>query len=57
MTFVLLILYTGGKIIGRYDAPAHEFLFPSNELSSGELRKVPLEKSRKYQVGRRRYRW
>ena len=43
---------SGGKIVARYEAPAHKFLFPDSAHGSGELREVQLNKSRKYQVSR-----
>ncbi len=47
---MVLLLTLGGKILARYDVPAHEFLYPEDESKGGELRKVPLEKSRQYIV-------
>ena len=41
---------SGGKILARFETPAHRFLFPEVPPAKGELQQVQLNKSRKYQV-------
>jgi hypothetical protein len=41
---------SGGKILARFDTPAHRFLFPEVPPAKGELQQLQLNKSRKYQV-------
>ncbi len=41
---------SGGKILARYESPAHSFLYPSDECRDDNLRTIILDRSRKYKV-------
>ena len=47
---VFTVVYLGGKILARFETPAHRFLFPEVPPAKGELQQIQLNKSRKYQV-------
>ena len=47
---VCILYRAGGKILVRFETPAHRFLFPEVPPTKGELQQVELDKSRKYQV-------
>ena len=47
---MLLCNMSGGRILARFETPAHRFLFPEVPPAKGELQQVQLNKSRKYQV-------
>jgi len=43
--------YKGGKILARFEAPIHSFLFPEEDQTRDrDLREIQLNRSRKYQV-------
>ena len=43
-------MHAGGKILARFETPAHVFLFPEVPPAKGELQKAKLNKLRKYDV-------
>ena len=46
----MCFIMSGGKILARFETPAHRFLFPDVPPAKGELQQAQLNKSRKYQV-------
>lgn len=53
LTFIRMayIIYTGGKILARFDCPAHKFLFPGgNKAEDDEHRILILNQARHYRV-------
>lgn len=47
---MLFSLVKGGKILARFDCPAHKFLFPESDPGEDNLRRLKLEYSRRYYV-------
>ena len=40
----------GGKILAKFDCPAHDFLFPDNDAGQGTKRTIVLDHARHYKV-------